>query len=77
MPLAAAVQLDLADVSAIKRQKPESTDDFTFRVVAPGGTVRLQPTSLEAYQQWQEGLMMCVAHPTPPRAVRTAARVSH
>lgn len=57
--------LDLRDLQAIKRDKPESADDFTFRVVTPGGSVRLDPATREAYQMWQEGLMMCVSAPSP------------
>lgn len=57
--------LDLRDLTAIKRERPESADDFSFRVVTPSGSIRLDPASREAYQQWQEGLMMCVSAPSP------------
>lgn len=58
-------RLDLADLSAIKREKPVSTTDFTFKVVTYTSSVRLDPGSKQAYDQWQEGLMAAVSAPSP------------
>ena len=58
-------QLDLRDLNAIKRDKPLSVEDYTFRVSTPSGGVTLDPGSREAFQKWQEGLMMCVSAPSP------------
>ena len=58
-------RLNLADLAAIKRERPNSTTDYTFRVVTEGGTVTISPGSREAFQKWQEGLMASVAVPSP------------
>jgi hypothetical protein len=58
-------RLGLACLSAIKRERPTSSIDFTFRVVTEAGTVTISPGSRQAFQQWQEGLMSSVAVPSP------------
>lgn len=58
-------RLELSDLSAIKREKPDSTADFTFRLVTHSSSVRLDPGSKQAYDQWQEGLMVAVSAPSP------------
>ena len=35
------------------------------RIVTAGGTIKLNPGGQVAFQQWQEGLMMAVSHPSP------------
>lgn len=64
-------RLSLIDLSAIKRDRPTSTTDFTFRVTTESGAVTISPGSLEAYQQWQEGLMASVAVPSPQEQRRS------
>ena len=53
--------LDLSELSAIKRERPDSATDYSFRVVSAGGAVRVDPGSKEAYELWQEGLMAAVS----------------
>ena len=49
--------LDLLQISAITRDKPDSDKNFSFRVVTPAVTVRLDPGSKEAFDKWQASLV--------------------
>ena len=49
--------LDLLQISAITRDKPDSDKNFSFRVATPAVTVRLDPGSKEAFDQWQATLV--------------------
>ena len=70
-----AGRLNLAELTAIKRDKPTSESDFTFRIVTSGGgTIKLNPGSRTAFQQWQEGLMAAVAVPSPQEQRRSMLR---
>ena len=57
--------LPLAHLVSIKRDRPASNTDFTFRVETKTGSVRIDPGSRAAFQQWQEGLTAAVAVPSP------------
>lgn len=59
--------LDVKALSAIKREKPTSESDFTFRIVAKatdagkGSTLRVDPGSKVAFDQWNEALMAAMS----------------
>ncbi len=63
--------MDLTELSAIKREKPTSEADFSFRVVTPTHSIRLDPGSKAAFEQWQDGLTACVAVPSPLEQARS------
>lgn len=58
-------KLDLTKLQAIKREKPTSPVDFTFRIVTAAQTIKISPGGKEAFTQWQEGLTMAVSVPSP------------
>ena len=60
-----AGRVDLSELSAIKRERPTSETDFTFKIATASTYIKLNPGSREAFQQWQEGLMAAVAVPSP------------
>jgi len=69
-------RLSLAELAAIKRDKPTSESDFTFRVsTSSGESIKLNPGSRAAFQQWQEGLMATLAVPSPHEQRRSMLRV--
>lgn len=61
--------LELRDLTAIKREKPESEVDYSFRVVTQRSSVRIDPGSKAAFDQWQEGLMAAMS--APPSGLRS------
>ena len=61
MELRLVGHLDLLKISAISREKPDSDKNFSFRLVTPSLTLRLDPGSKDAHDKWQEGLMMAIA----------------
>ena len=56
-----AGKADLLLIKSITRDKPDSETNFSFRVVTPSTTVRLDPGTVANYDKWQEGLMNAVA----------------
>lgn len=52
---------DLLKISAISRERPDSDKNYAFRIVTPTDTLKLDPGSQQAHDQWQEGLMMAIA----------------
>lgn len=60
-----AGRIDLSDLSAIKRDKPTSETDFTFRIVTREISIKLDPGTRQRFQAWQEGLMSAVSVPSP------------
>ena len=69
-----AGKMALSGLSAIKREKPNSESDFTFRIVTEEATIKINPGSRTAFQQWQEGLMAAVAVPSPQEQRRSIMR---
>ena len=45
--------------------KPLAETDYSFQIVTEGGSVRLNPGSRLAFEQWQEGLMAAPALAAP------------
>ena len=53
--------LDLSSRTTIKRERPESDTDYTFRIAtASAAPLRLDPGSKEAFDKWQQGLSVAV-----------------
>ena len=52
-------------VDRFRRKKPTSESDFSFRISTPTASVRLDPGSRTAFEQWEEGLMMCISAASP------------
>lgn len=55
------LRLDLLHLRAMRRESPDSETDFTFRLVAPEATLRIDPQGREAYACWEVGVMRAVA----------------
>ena len=66
--------ISAGELAAIKRDKPTSETDFTFRIVTRDTSLRLDPGSRNNYQMWQEGLMRAVAVPSPQEQQRSILR---
>ena len=52
-----AGRADMTQLTALKRERPDSETDFSFRLVTKAASLRLDPGSLEAWLQWQENLL--------------------
>ncbi len=53
-------QYDLRQIRAIKRERPDSTHDYRFRVIMAEATVRLDPGDAKAFKMWQDGLVLAI-----------------
>ena len=59
--------VDLREVSAIKRVKPDSATDYRFELVLADRRLALDPGSSFMFSRWEDGLLNAMT-PVPPSA---------
>merc|ERR1711975_8855 len=68
-------QADLREVQALKREKPDSPRDFTFKIELRERSLTVNPGNHTTFKRWEEALLMAMSMPVVslPRALRRAA----
>ena len=54
-------RVPLGELLGVRREKPDSPSDFSFRVATPATVVRIGCYDAGAYHSWQDGLMLCMS----------------
>lgn len=62
--------VDIRNLSAIKREAPESTRDFSFSIVLSQQQVVLDPGNRATFHRWEESLLTALSFPPRLRARR-------
>ena len=69
-------RVPLGELLGVRREKPDSRSDYSFRVATPGCVLTIGCYDADAYHTWQDGLMLCVstacATLSPARAAKPA-----